>query len=117
MVLPERSPEQRAAALTKATATRRARANLRARVERGATFAEVLRDAEADPRTANMRVSELLGALPTLGKTKARQIMTEIGIAPTRRIRSLTQLQRAALLQQFGPAGTSPHAQRSTGCS
>jgi hypothetical protein len=89
--------------LAEATAARRARAELKAQLEQGATdLLDVLQDAETNPIAGSMRVSDLLAALPTVGKTKARHIMTEIGIAPTRRIRSLTQRQRTALLAQFG---------------
>jgi hypothetical protein len=106
MALPELSAEQRAAALAKAMAARRERAELKAQLEQGLTdLVDVLQDAETKPTTGSMRVSDLLGALPTVGKSQARQIMTEIGIAPTRRIRSLTQRQRAALLAQFSRPG------------
>ena len=105
MALPELSAEQRAAALAKAMAARRERAELKAQLKQGSTdLVDVLQDAETKPTTGSM-VSDLLGALPTVGKSQARQIMTEIGIAPTRRIRSLTQRQRAALLAQFSRPG------------
>ena len=48
--------------------------------ETGSTdLVDVLQDAETKPTTGSMRVSDLLGALPTVGKSQARQIMTEIG--------------------------------------
>jgi hypothetical protein len=106
MALPEPSAEDRAAALGKAMAARRARAELTAQLKQGSTdLVDVLQDAETRPTAGSMRVSDLLGALPTVGNSQARQIMTEIGIAPTRRIRSLTQRQRAALLARFSRPG------------
>ena len=48
-----------------------------------------------------MRVVEVLQALPSVGKSKAQEIMTDIGIAPTRRLRTLCERQRDALLKKF----------------
>ena len=44
----------------------------------------------------------LLEALPKVGKVKAQEIMTELEIAPTRRLRGLGDRQRKALLEKFG---------------
>lgn len=48
-----------------------------------------------------MKVSALLEALPKVGKVKAQEIMTELEIAPTRRLRGLGDRQRKALLARF----------------
>jgi ribosomal protein S13 len=48
-----------------------------------------------------MKVSALLEALPKVGKVKAQEIMTELEIAPTRRLRGLGDRQRKALLEKF----------------
>ncbi len=48
-----------------------------------------------------MKVSALLEALPKVGKVKAQEIMTELEIAPTRRLRGLGDRQRKALLTKF----------------
>ena len=78
MALPQLTDEQRAAALEKAAAARRARAELKDRLKRGGT---------------NLK--------PKVGKVKAQEIMTELEIAPTRRLRGLGDRQRKALLEKF----------------
>ena len=90
MALPQLTDEQRAAALEKAAAARRARAELKDRLKRGGTnLKQVLKDAESDE------------VLPKVGKVKAQEIMTELEIAPTRRLRGLGDRQRKALLEKF----------------
>ena len=103
MVLPELTPEQRAAALEKAATARRARAELKDRLKKGETdLKTVLKNAETDEIIGKMKVSALLEALPKVGKVKAQEIMTELEIAPTRRLRGLGDRQRRALLERFG---------------
>jgi len=102
VALPELTPEQRAAALEKAAAARKARAELKERLKRGGTnLKQVLKDAETDEILGKMKVSALLEALPKVGKVKAQEIMSELEIAPTRRVRGLGARQRAALLAKF----------------
>ena len=93
MALPQLTPEQRAAALEKAAAARKARAEL--------NLQQVLKDAETNEIFGKMKVSALLEALPKVGKVKAQEIMTELEIAPTRRLRGLGDRQRKALLEKF----------------
>jgi hypothetical protein len=103
VALPQLTDEQRAAALEKAAAARRARAELKDRLKRGGTsLTQVLKDAESDEVLGKMKVSALLEALPKVGKVKAQEIMTELEIAPTRRLRGLGDRQRKALLEKFG---------------
>ncbi|ABQ73140.1 integration host factor MihF [Mycobacterium tuberculosis XTB13-197] len=105
VALPQLTDEQRAAALEKAAAARRARAELKDRLKRGGTnLTQVLKDAESDEVLGKMKVSALLEALPKVGKVKAQEIMTELEIAPTRRLRGLGDRQRKALLEKFGSA-------------
>jgi hypothetical protein len=105
VALPQLTDEQRAAALEKAAAARRARAELKDRLKRGGTnLTQVLKDAEKDEVLGKMKVSALLEALPKVGKVKAQEIMTELEIAPTRRLRGLGDRQRKALLEKFGSA-------------
>ena len=86
VALPQLTDEQRAAALEKAAAARRARAELKDRLKRGGTnLKQVLKDAETNEVFGKMKVSALLEALPKVGKVKAQEIMTELEIAPTRR--------------------------------
>ena len=131
MALPQLTDEQRAAALEKAAAARRARAELKDRLKRGGTnLKQVLKDAETDEVLGKMKVSALLEALPKVGKVKAQEIMTELEIAPTRRLRGLGDRQRKALLEKFdftvsaelavseagGPDRTRPQMHRSLCC-
>ena len=61
MALPPLTPEQRQAALAKAAASRRERAEVKNRLKTaGATISEVLRDREGNEVIAKMRVFDLL---------------------------------------------------------
>jgi hypothetical protein len=103
VALPQLTPEQRAEALKKAAEARKARAELKDKLKRGGTdLKQVLADADSDPIIGKMKVSALLEALPKVGKVKAQEIMTELEIAPTRRLRGLGDRQRRALLERFG---------------
>lgn len=102
MALPELTEEQRAAALEKAAAARRARAELKERLKRGGTnLAEVLDNADHDETLGKMKVSALLEALPGVGKIRAQQTMERLEIASSRRLRGLGERQRRALLAEF----------------
>ncbi|MBK9178361.1 MAG: integration host factor [Acidimicrobiales bacterium] len=99
---PSLSPEQRAAALEKAAAARRARAELKERLKMGSLSLRELLDAgETDDVIGKMKVLAVLESLPGVGKVKARRLMEEIGIAESRRVRGLGSQQREALLQTF----------------
>src|SRR5690606_28804701 len=105
--LPSLSPEQRAAALEKAAAARKARAELKEKLKQGdTTLAEVLTRAESDEVTGKLKVSSVLEALPGIGKVRAAQIMERLRIAESRRLRGLGEHQRRALLAEFGGAGS-----------
>jgi hypothetical protein len=103
MPLPALSPEQRAAALEKAAAARKARAELRERLKsKGATVGDVLKQGETDEVIGKMRVSAVLESLPGVGKARAAKIMERLEISPTRRVRGLGANQRKALESEFG---------------
>src|SRR5438270_8509155 len=103
MPLPNLSPEQRAAALEKAAAARKARAELRERLKsKGATVGDVLKQGETDEVIGKMRVSAVLESLPGVGKARAAKIMERLEISPTRRVRGLGANQRRALESEFG---------------
>lgn len=103
MALPQLTPEQRAAALEKAAAARRVRAELKERLKKGQTsIKQVLADAETDEALAKLKVSALLEALPGVGKVRAAQLMEQFEIAASRRVRGLGDRQRKALLDEFG---------------
>lgn len=103
MALPQLTPEQRTAALEKAAAARRVRAELKERLKKGQTsIKQVLADAEKDEALAKLKVSALLESLPGVGKVRAAQLMEQFEIAASRRIRGLGDRQRKALLDEFG---------------
>jgi transposase len=103
VALPALTAEQRAEALEKAAAARRARAEVKARLKDSQTsVAEVIRQGQEDEVIGKMKVSSLLEALPGIGKVRAQQIMAEIGIAPTRRLRGLGPQQVSTLVERLG---------------
>jgi hypothetical protein len=102
MPLPDLSPEQRAAALEKAAAARKARAELREQLKsKGATVSDVLKQGDTDEVIGKMRVSAVLESLPGVGKARAAKIMERLEISPTRRVRGLGANQRKALEAEF----------------
>ena len=102
MALPPLTPEQRAAALEKAAAARRARAALKVRLKTsGTSLADVLADGEKDDVIGKMKVVAVLESMPGVGKVKAQRIMETLDISPSRRVRGLGTKQREALQRQF----------------
>ena len=109
MPLPELTPEQRQAALEKAAASRRERAEVKNRLKHsGASITEVLRDGESNEVIGKMRVLDLLQSMPGLGKVRARQVMERLGIAESRRVRGLGSKQVAALEREFASRDSTP---------
>lgn len=105
MALPPLTAEQRADALEKAAAARRARAEVKARLKNGnATIAEIITDADDNEVISKIKVSALLESLPGVGKVRAKQIMERMGINEGRRVRGLGANQRAALEAEFPAA-------------
>jgi hypothetical protein len=103
MPLPELDPEQRRAALVKAAEARRIRAELKQMLKAGeVSLGQVLDRAESADALAKMKVSDVIGAMPAYGPVKARRLMEDLEIAPSRRIRGLGPRQRQALLTTFG---------------
>jgi S13-like H2TH domain len=99
---PTLSPEQRQAALDKAAAARRERAELKEKLKMGSiNLKELLRLADSQEVVAKMKVLSVLESLPGVGKVKARRTMEEVGISDTRRVRGLGEQQRHKLLEAF----------------
>ncbi len=99
---PDLTPEQRQAALEKAAAARRARAEIKERLKMGSLNLQELLDAAADDETiGKMKVLAVLESLPGVGKVKARRTMEAFEISETRRVRGLGDQQRRKLLQEF----------------
>ena len=103
MALPPLTPEQRAAALEKAAAARRERAEVKNRLKHsGASLHEVIKQGQENDVIGKMRVLELLQSMPGLGKVRARQMMERLGISESRRVRGLGANQVASLEREFG---------------
>ncbi len=102
MALPSLTPEQRAAALEKAAAARKARAELKVRLKSsGTSLDEVLADGTRDEIVGKMKVVAVLEAMPGVGKVRAQRIMERLEISPSRRVRGLGAKQREALVREF----------------
>jgi len=103
--LPPLSPEQRAAALVKAAVARRERAEVKNRLKYSqGSVAQVIEEGRVNVVVGKMKVSALLEALPGVGRVRARQIMDEVGISDSRRVRGLGSNQAAALIARFDRA-------------
>src|ERR1039458_1546643 len=97
---PSLTPEQRQAALEKAAAVRRARAELKDHLKSGrVTLKELLGKADSDEIVGKMKVLSALEALPGTGKVKARRLMDTVGISEGRRLQGLGAKQRETLLE------------------
>ena len=102
MALPPLTPEQRAAALQKAALARRERAEVKNRLKYAqGSLHEVIKEGQVNDAIGKMKVSALLESMPGVGKVKARQIMAEIGISESRRVRGLGAHQISSLVERF----------------
>jgi DNA uptake protein ComE-like DNA-binding protein len=102
VALPPLTPEQRQAALDKAAASRRERAEVKNRLKHsGATLADVVEESRSNEVIGKMRVKELLQSMPGIGKVRAQQVMEKLKISETRRVRGLGAKQVAALVDEF----------------
>jgi acetolactate synthase small subunit len=102
VALPSLTPEQRSAALEKAAASRRERAEVKNRIKNsGVSVLDVIQEGHTNEVIGKMRVIDLLQSLPGLGKVRARQLMDRLGIAESRRVRGLGTKQLAALEREF----------------
>ena len=102
MALPPLTPEQRQAALEKAAAARRERAEVKNRLKNsGASISEVLQQGQVNEVIGKMKVLDLIQSVPGLGKVRARQVMERLGIAESRWVRGLGAKQVAALEREF----------------
>jgi hypothetical protein len=102
VALPPLTPEQRAEALAKAAVARRERAAVKNRLKYAqGSLKEVIADGKDNEVIGKMKVSALLESMPGIGRVRARQIMQEVGISESRRVRGLGNNQVAALLARF----------------
>lgn len=99
---PTLTASQRQAALQKAAAARRQRAELKDKLKAGSvSLKEILDQGEGDETIAKLKVVAVLESLPHVGKVKARRTMEELDISENRRLRGLGTHQRRALLERF----------------
>jgi transposase len=102
VALPSLTAEQRAAALEKAAAARKARAELKDKLKHNkVSLKEVLDSGQSDDVIGKMRVQAVLESLPGIGKVRAAAIMDRLEISESRRVRGLGRNQRDALLKEF----------------
>ena len=105
MPVPHLTREQRDAALLKAAAARKVRADVRHQLKNSdVSLFDVIDLGRTDDVIGKMRVAALLEAMPGVGKVRSKGIMEKVGIAPTRRVRGLGPHQVAGLRQEFGAA-------------
>jgi ERCC4-type nuclease len=104
MALPTLTKEERAAALLKAAAARKVRAELREKLKNGEiNLSDAFSRIQTDDAVAKMKVIALLESMPGVGKIRAENLMERIGIAQSRRLRGLGPNQLNALLSEFSP--------------
>ena len=100
---PSLTPEQRLAALEKAAAARRQRAEVKEKLKMGSlTLRELFEQGDRDETLAKLKVVSVLESLPGVGKVRARRLMEELDISESRRLRGLGRNQRKDLLDRFG---------------
>lgn len=105
MPLPQLTSEQRADALAKAAEARRERAEVKNRLKHSqGDLRGVLALGKDNDVVGKMKVSALLESMPGVGRVRAAQIMQEIGISESRRVRGLGTNQTDKLLERFGSA-------------
>jgi len=99
---PTLTPEQREAALRKATASRQRRAEVKIKIKNGEfSIDTILEISKNEDAIAKMRVKELLEALTGVGKVRAQSLMERLNISPTRRIQGLGRHQIKELRNEF----------------
>jgi hypothetical protein len=99
---PALTADQRQAALEKAAAARRMRAELKEKLKMGSiSLQELLQQADVDDVVGKMKVLAVLESLPGLGKVKARRLMDDVGISETRRLHGLGDQQRKKLFERL----------------
>ena len=99
---PQLTSEQRVAALEKAAASRKRRAEVKNQIKDGQlSIDDVLSLAATDEAIGKMRVKELLESLSGVGKIRVISLMERLNISPTRRIQGLGRHQLKELRNEF----------------
>ncbi|HHV54010.1 MAG TPA: integration host factor [Firmicutes bacterium] len=102
MPLPKLTMQQKRQALAKAQEMRAQRASLRRRLKKGELRLKDILSDDSNEVVARMKVAYLIQSLPQVGKVRAQQIMDEIGIHTSRRVKGLGKRQRSLLLEKLG---------------
>ena len=96
------TPEERAAALAKASFARKRRAEVKMSIKAGVLdVQDVYQLSQSDEAISKMRVAEMLESITGVGKIRALAIMERLNISPTRRIKGLGSHQLKNLLSEF----------------
>ena len=99
---PQLTPEQRVAALAKASASRKRRSEVKSQIKNGLIgIDDVLSLAATDEAIGKMRVKELLESLSGVGKVRVVSLMERLNISPNRRIQGLGRHQLKELRNEF----------------
>ncbi len=102
MGVPQRSDEQRRAALAEAQRVRQVQAQVKQMLKTGEVgLADVLDRADDADEVARLRVADVLRALPRIGPIRSRRLMEALDIAASRRLGGLGPNQRRALLDEL----------------
>lgn len=105
------TPDERAAALAKASAARKRRAEVKLKIKAGILDIESVYElSHSDEAISKMRVAEMLESITGVGKIRALAMMERLNISPTRRIKGLGTNQLKNLLSEF--SATSIKAKR-----
>lgn len=105
------TPDERAAALAKASAARKRRAEVKLKIKAGILDIESVYElSHSDEAISKMRVAEMLESITGVGKIRALAMMERLNISPTRRIKGLGTNQLKNLLSEF--SATSVKAKR-----
>lgn len=97
--VPALTPEERAAALEAAKATRKERAEIRKQIAEGNLTMQQLYDRRDEKAVGRMRVALALKSFPGIGNAKSEKIMRELGIAPNRCVKGLGNRQLQGLIE------------------
>ena len=95
---PQLSSEERRAALLKATAARRVRAEFKQEIKNRKVRWFTAFDRTEDA-IQKMRIKELLESIPSFGSTRAENILDQIGISHRRRLKGIGVRQKNELLK------------------
>lgn len=101
MAVPKISAEDRAKALEKAQQVRKQRAELREQMKAGKLSIKEVVDKKDDAIVGGMRVKYVLESLPGIGKVRAKEIMDQVRIDESRKVKGLGSRQIADLLERL----------------